>query len=274
MLVETRRCGRLYVDVRGEGSPIVLWPSVLCSGSMWSSIPEELSRAHRVINIDGPGHGRSSRVREPYTLDDNVDAALAVLDACGVRRAVWCGLSWGAMVGMRLALRAPERVSGLVLIDGNADREVPEKLPAYRAMAMISRLLGPIPPLLDRLEPIYFSPYSLRANRPAVDAFRRGVAAMDRESIRRAVDAVILGREDLRPQLPRIDAPTLVVVGADDVATPRARSEDIVAGIRGARLVQIPRAGHLSAWEQPDAVREAIEGFLATLAPQSARRMA
>ena len=267
MLVETRRCGRLFVDVQGEGPPIVLWPSLLCSAAMWSTIPQELARSHRVISIDGPGHGRSSRVRAPYTLDDNVDAALAVLDACGVGRAVWCGLSWGGMVGMRLAIRAPQRVSGLVLVDSHADREEPEKLPGYRPMALISRVLGPIPPLLDRLEPIYFSPHTRRANRAVVDAFRRGVAAMDRDSIRHAVDAVIVHRDDVRAQLSHVDVPTLAIVGEDDVATPRSRSEDIVAAIRGARLVQVPRAGHLSAWEQPEAVLEAIEGFLATLAP-------
>src|SRR5688572_14109075 len=138
MLVETPRCGRLFVDVRGEGPPIVLWHSVLCDGGMWSSIPDELARTHRVINVDGPGHGRSSKVGA-YTLDDCVDAALAVLDACGAKSAIWCGLSWGGMVGMRLALRAPERLRGLVLIDTNADKEVPRKLPSYRALAAIFR---------------------------------------------------------------------------------------------------------------------------------------
>lgn len=265
MLVETRRCGRLYVDVRGDGPAIVLWHSVLVDGGMWSTIPEQLSRAFRVVNIDGPGHGRSSKIREPYTLDDCVDAALDVLDACGIARGVWCGLSWGGMVGMRLALRAPERLAGLVLVDSNADAEVKEKLPSYRVMAMISRFLGPIPMIKDRIEPIFFSPRTLRENRPIVDAFRRGVTSMDRDSIRHVIDAVILDRADIRPKLADIRTPTLVIVGADDHATPRQRSEDIVARIRGARLVVIPNAGHLSAWEQPEAVLEALEGFLATL---------
>lgn len=258
------------MDVRGEGRPIVLWHSVLCDGSMWSTIPEELARTHRVINVDAPGHGRSSPVRGAYTMDDCVDAAVAVLDACGVDRAIWCGLSWGGMVGMRLALRSPQRIAALALIDTNADREVPEKLPSYRVMAAITRLLGPIPPILDRIEPIYFSPSSLHPRRPIVDAFRAGVAAMDRESVRRVLDAVIFGRDDVRPKLHRIQAPTLVVVGADDVATPRQRSLDIASRIPGARLVEIPRAGHLSAWEQPDAVREAIESLIATLDPRAA----
>lgn len=266
MLVETRRCGRLYVDVRGEGPPIVLWHSVLCDGQMWSTIPAELSRAHTVINVDGPGHGRSSRIDHAYDLDDCVDAAITALDACGVDRVVWCGLSWGGMVGMRLALRCPERLRGLVLIDSNADKEVREKLPSYRVMAAITRLLGPIPLILDRIEPIFLSPHTIRTNRALVADFRRRVTSMDRGSIRRVLDAVIFGRQDLRPRLSEITTPTLVIVGEDDIATPRSRSDDIVSRIRGARLVTIPRAGHLSAWEQPDAVREALEAFLATLA--------
>lgn len=201
----------------------------------------------------------------PYTLDDCVDAALAVLDACDAPRAVWCGLSWGGMVGMRLALRAPERVKGLVLLDTNADRETPKKLPRYRTMAAIVRALGPLPAILDRVEPIYLSPHTIRERPALVQAFRRTITAMDPGSIQHVLDAVIFRKDDLRPRLSGIRTPTLVIVGEDDTATPRARAEDIVAGIAGSRLVTIPRAGHLSAWEQPDAVREAIEAFLATV---------
>jgi pimeloyl-ACP methyl ester carboxylesterase len=265
MLVETRRCGRLYVEVRGEERPLVLWHSLLCNGAMWGPLPGQLARSWRVINIDGPGHGRSSRIDAPYTMDDCVDAAIDVLEACRAPSVVWCGLSWGGMVGMRLALRAPARVAGLVLIDTNADAESPHNLPKYWAMAMIARVLGPIPPLLDRLEPIFLSPHT-RATQPAlVQALRRTIASMDRASIWRAVDAVIFSRDDVRASLPQITAPTLVIVGADDVATPRARSEEIVARIRGARLVEIPRAGHLAAWEQPAAVLAALTPFLESL---------
>jgi 3-oxoadipate enol-lactonase len=262
MLIETRRCGTLWVDVQGNGPPIVFWPSVFCDGAMWSTIPARFARAYRTIVIDPPGHGRSSRIREPYTMEDCVDAAISVLDRLGIARAHWCGLSWGGMVGMRLALRQPDRVASLVLIDTNADVESRDKLPAYRVLALFARLVGRSPRLLDRLEPIFFSPRTIRENRPIVDAFRRHVTAMDRESVNRVLDAVIFGRDDVRAKLPQIGAPTLVIVGRDDVATPRARSEDIRARIRGADLVEIPDAGHLSAWERPDAVGEAIERFL------------
>ncbi len=273
MLVPTPRCGSLWVDVRGpiEGPPIVLWHSVLCDGSMWSTIPERLAAlGYRVLNVDAPGHGRSEPVRGAYSLDDCVDAALSVLDASELDRAIWCGLSWGGMVGMRLAVRAPERVRALVLVDTNADKEVPEKLPRYRAMAAITRAFGPVPMILRRLPPIYFSPHTIRDAPHLVRDFLERIATMDRESIRRVVDAVILGREDFRPRLRDVRAPTLVMVGADDAATPLARSLDIASRVPTCRLVEIPRAGHLASLEQPEIVGDVLTRFLAEL-PSEAR---
>ena len=240
MLIETARCGTLWAQdlsptrAAPGALPVVLWHSVLCDGSMWSTLPQRLCEArHRVLNVDAPGHGQRAPTRSPYTMDDCVDAALSVLDAAGVERAIWCGLSWGGMVGMRLAMRAPERVSRLVLMDTNADKEVPEKLPRYRAMAWVSRVLGPIPPILDRLPAIYFSPKTIADKPDIVQSFLRQVAAMDRHSIRHVVDAIILQRDDVRPRLSSVRAPTLILVGADDQATPLARSLDIARGIAG-----------------------------------------
>lgn len=275
MLIETARCGTLWAEDLGptgsgpRGLPVVLWHSVLCDGSMWSTLPQRLREAgHRVINLDAPGHGKSAPTRKPYTMDDCVDAALSVLDACGIERAIWCGLSWGGMVGMRLAIRAPERVAQLVLMDTNADKEVPEKLPRYRAMAWVTRVFGPLPPILRRLPPIYFSPVTLEQKPEIVATFLRNVAAMDRHSIRHVVDAIILGRDDVRPRLGAIRVPTLILVGSDDQATPLARSLDIAQGISGSRLVEIPAAGHLSSWEQPAIVAHEILSFLGHAPPQ------
>lgn len=253
MLVETR-CGRLFVEDRGEGPAVVLWHSLLCEGGMWVGQLGPLAERHRVLCIDAPGHGRSAPTSRPYSLDDCVDALFEVLDAAGVEKAALVGLSWGGMVGMRAALRRPERIASLVLLDTNADAESPEVLPRYRAMAFVARRFGAMPVLLDRLEPIFFSPRT-RAEKPEiVRDFRERLAAMDPASIGHAVDAVIFRRRDLRSELSRIRCPTLVACGIDDVATPVVRSEDIVRRIPGAQLALVPRAGHLSAWERPELV--------------------
>lgn len=253
MLVETR-CGRLFVEVRGEGPPVVLWHSLLCEGGMWVGQASALAERYRVINVDAPGHGRSSPTTRGYSLDDCVEALFAVMDAVGAPAAAVVGLSWGGMVGMRAALRRPERVRSLVLFDTNANAETKEKLPRYHAMAFVARRFGALPLLLDRLEPIFFSPRTLIEKKEIVRDFRDRLAAMDPASIGHAVDCVEFQRKDIRSELGRIRCPTLVVCGIDDVATPIACSEDIVRAIPGAELALVPQAGHLSAWERPDVI--------------------
>jgi pimeloyl-ACP methyl ester carboxylesterase len=87
-----------------------------------------------------------------------------------------------------------------------------------------------------------------------------------RKDIWRAVNGVV-DRAPIHGDLGRITAPTLVVVGEEDVATVPEKAERLAAGIRGAKLVRIPRAGHSSTVEEPAAVTAAIESFLATLPP-------
>jgi pimeloyl-ACP methyl ester carboxylesterase len=196
-------------------------------------------------------------------MDDCVDAAVAVLDTAGIDRAAWVGLSWGGMVGMRLAARRPERVAALVLMDTSARRERPWKKAAYRPLEAIAGRFGPVLPLAKRIiAPIMFSRHGL-ANEVAVDAFVQTLIRMDAESLTKAVDAVIFERDDVTDELQRISGPTLVMVGEEDRATPPSESEHLVAHIRGARLVRIGAAGHLSAVEQPTQVTLEILSFLA-----------
>ena len=265
MLIETRRCGRLFVEQRDAhlpGTPVVFWHSLLCDGGMWRAQVDALTGRARTVVIDAPGHGRSAPTQAPYDMNDCVEAALSVIDALGIERCRWVGLSWGGMVGMRLALRAPGRIERLALLNTNADAETREKLPSYRIMALLARLFGPFPLLLDRVVPIFFAPASVESRPELVETFRSRLGAMDRASLVHALDAVMFSRRDIRPALGSIACPTLVLVGDEDVATPPIRSEDIAARIPGAKLVRIPRAGHLSAWEQPGAVNAHLLPFL------------
>lgn len=261
MLIDTR-LGRLFVDDRGKGEPIVLWPSLLTDGGMWRFQIPTLAERWRVITIDPPGHGRSARVEAPFTLEDCADAAVEVMDALGVEQTHFGGLSWGGMTGLRIALRHPGRLRSLALIDTNADRETPKKIPAYRAMMAIARVLGPnVPPLLDRVEAIYFTRASRRHRREIVDDFRAHVASREITSLRYCLDAVIFQRGDIRDRLSTLEVPTLVIVGAKDIATPIDRSSDIASRIPGAELVIVPEAAHLSALEAPERITAELVRF-------------
>jgi len=262
MLIDTR-VGRLFVEDAEEGEPLVLWPSMLTDGSMWRfQVPPLREAGFRTIVIDPPGHGRSAPARRPYSLEDCADAGVEVLDALEVDVADWAGLSWGGMAGMRVALRHPTRLKRLALLDTSAKRESRRKLPSYHAMAFVARRVGAIGILLDRIERIFFTADTV-ANRPDLtEPFRSHLARMDPESLGHAVDGVIFDRVDLRSELPRIAARTLVMVGAEDVATPPARAREIARGIGDARLVEIGGAAHLSALERPDEVtRELLAHF-------------
>ncbi|MBW2461991.1 MAG: alpha/beta fold hydrolase [Deltaproteobacteria bacterium] len=262
MLVDTK-CGRLFVEVRGQGPDLVLWHSLLCDSGMWRRQRVAFEEHYRVVAIDAPGHGRSGNVRSPFTMDDCVDAAVQVLDAVGIESAAWVGLSWGGMVGMRLAARHPARVSALVLLDTSARPERTLKRLAYRPLQVIASRIGAVRPLAKALTPIFFSPHTLRSEPDIVDSFVRTLTRMDPESIGQAVEAVIYTRGDFTPELSQIGAPTLVIVGIDDRATPPDEAEHIAARVPGAGLVRIPDAGHLSALEQPERVNAAILSFLA-----------
>ena len=260
MLVDTN-CGRLFVEVTGEGPDVVLWHSLLCDGGMWRAQAEALRERCRVINIDGPGHGRSAPTRTPYTMDDCVRAALTVLDEVGAERPIWCGLSWGGMVGMRLAARHPERVRALVLMDTSAQAEDRKKIPSYKVMATISRTIGPPRFLAGRIVPIMFGRPD--AHPDAVERFVDHLLHMDPASLGHAVDAVIFERDDVSGELGRIDVPTLVMVGDRDTATPPSKSEHLANLIPHARLVRIPDAGHLATLEEPARVNEHLLPFVA-----------
>lgn len=253
MIVDTR-LGKLFVETRGDGPPLLLWHSLLCDGGMWRLVRDRLAERFRVINVDGPGHGRSALVRRRFSLEDCAEAAEAVLDALGVERAHVAGLSWGGMMAMRLALASPERVDKLALLDTSAAPEVLKKRPSYHAMTVVARRFGAIAPLIDRIEPIFFTKHSVRNRRDVVDPFREHLARMDPQSLGHAVDAVIFDREDLRPHLSRISAPTLVIVGAQDVATPVERAREIAEGIPGAELEVVADAAHLSVLERPEPI--------------------
>jgi 3-oxoadipate enol-lactonase len=264
MLIETR-LGRLFVEEQGAGTPVVLWHSLLCDGGMWRHQVSALSARHRVINIDAPGHGRSAKIDRRFTMEDCADAAVEILDALAIERAHWIGLSWGAMTGMRLALRHPERVRSLALLSASAEKESKRKLAQYLVMEAVGVALPGMPMVVDRLAPIFFSRRARDEQPGLIRDFDAHVLRMDERSIRRTVRAVMVERTDLRPRLREIQAPAIVMVGTEDVATPIARARVIAEGIAGAQYREISGAGHLCALEAPEAVNEALLAFLARL---------
>jgi len=254
--------GELYVEDQGSGPTVLLWHSFLHHGGMWRPVVERLRERFRLLSVDGPGHGRSTAARRPFDLDDCARAAEKVLDAHKLDRAAVVGLSWGGMVALALAARRSKRLSAIVAMDASARPEPPINKLRYQAMGAVTRRIGVIPSLLDRIEPLFFSAHSLRERRAElVDPWRGYVARMDRESITHGLGC-ITERRDLTEELRGSDVPALILVGTEDRARPPADSEHLAATIPGARLAFIPGAGHLSALERPDETTALLGEFL------------
>src|SRR5262245_61449038 len=166
----------------------------------------------------------------------------------------------GGFVGMRMAARRPDLVRSLMLLETSSDPEPIENVARYRMLTRVTKLLGPRP-VKNKVAPIMVGKTLLgdKARRQELATY---VDLMSqRRDIWRAVNGVI-DRAGIHGELSRITAPTLVVVGDEDVATPRAKAEKLAGAIAGAKLVTIPRAGHSSPIEEPAAVTAAIEAFL------------
>ncbi len=258
MLVETP-AGRLFVEVSGQGPDVVFWHSLLCDGGMWQAQIAALSPRYRCIVIDGPGHGRSAPLLRGFTLNDCVDAMVSVMDRVGTTKPIVCGLSWGGMVAMRLAVAHPGRVRGLALLATSARAERGWKKPGYMALAGIARTVGASPQLCKLIEPLFFAGDTRRHRPEVVAEFSRRLSCMDRASVGYACDAVIFDREDFSPSLGRIRVRTLVMVGDEDRATPVIEAEHIARLIPGARLVRVPGAGHLVAIDGAETVNDELE---------------
>ena len=254
----------IFFEESGAGKPLVLGHSFLCDGAMWAPQLGPLAARARIVNVDLRGHGRSGAVRHPFTLYDAVDDVLAVLDHVGIERAVWAGLSIGGMVALRAALRAPDRVAALILLDTDAGAERLVKKLRYRVLSLGAGLFG-MRPFLPAILPLMFGRTTLRANAPLVEDWRSRFASVDVPSIRVVLEG-LLGRDSVLDQLARIRVPALVLTGEEDKAIPSALTAEIAARLPDAALVRIPGAGHLSTLEQPEAVTEAMLGFMDRLA--------
>jgi 3-oxoadipate enol-lactonase len=175
----------------------------------------------------------------------------------------WVGLSMGGFVGMRLAARHPALLRSLVLLGSSADAEEPGRKGEYRTLAGVQRVVG-IRPIAGRVAAHVFGRSFLAdpAARPVVAEWRQRLVRADRAGIHRAVTAVA-DRAPVTAELRAITAPTLVVVGDEDTATPPARSERIAAGITGARLELLDHCGHTSTLERPGPVTALLTDYLA-----------
>lgn len=240
---------RLHHEVDGAGPPLLLSGSLGSSLAMWEPQLPALVARFRVIRHDHPGHGGSPVPDAPIAIDDLGRAALALLDEFGIERASVCGLSLGGVLAQWLGANAPDRVERLVLAC-TSPRFGSRESWLQRAETVRREGLGAIAdPLLER----WFTPAFPEA---AKEPMRAMLLATPPEGYARCCE--LLADCDLRGDLRRISAPTLVLTGADDPSVPPGHDELLADRIVHARLIPIAGAAHLANVEQADAFTAAL----------------
>jgi len=244
----------VYHEVSGPaGAPVVLLSNSLGSSlAMWDPQAAILAERYRVVRYDLRGHGRSPVPAGPYTMPDLAADALALLDRLDVERAHLVGLSVGGMTSLRLAAAAPDRVDRMVLCCTSA--HLPPASNWYDRAATV-RASG-VGAVAETVVGRWLTP-AFAASSPALVAeLRAMVEATPDEGYAGCCEAI--ATMDLRPWLHDVVAPTLLVAGADDPATPPEHSEAIAAELADARTVVVGPAAHLANVEQPTAVVQHI----------------
>ncbi|MGH3367017.1 MAG: alpha/beta fold hydrolase, partial [Nocardioidaceae bacterium] len=221
--------------------PVLLMHPLALSSELWRPLAEGESGL-RFIGLDAPGHGNTPWDGQPFTVEDMADDAVAVMDALDLPSAALVGLSMGGTTAAVLAGTRPERITSLALVDTTAcygdDRVTEWESRAVRASTV--QRSEQLEFQIDR----WFSPTTVGRDPASVDRVCRIFAATDSEAHAAACRA--LGGADATGLLPAITAPTLVLVGSDDYATPESMARELHAGIAGSRLEVLEGSRHLS----------------------------
>lgn len=267
----------VHYRVEGDNGPgVVLLHHTFGNVGTWRHVLDGLSDVARVVAFDRPGFGFTQRPtpgdvdgRDPYTRAASVELAVALMDHLGMRDAVLVGSSAGGTVALETVDRHPDRVRGLVLIGPAITGDVgpPDGLrPLLRPLA---GLIGP----LVRSRARSITPARVargwsdpsRVTEADAEAYRAPLRIPGWEA---AIWSVINAepRPDVRPVLPRIGVPTLVVSGAHDRTIRPAWSRRVAAAIPGARYVELPDVGHTPQEENPERLNAELRRFLDELA--------
>lgn len=246
-----------YVD-EGRGLPVVLLHAFPLHAEMFRPQVRALSGRYRFLLPDVRGFGGSGAPTGPTDMARIARDVIALLEHLGVDRAVVGGVSMGGYAAMAVLREDAGRVAGLVLVDTQALADDDAGKARREETARQVEREG-VEPVVRALLPRLLAP-------EAPEALRREVEQMIREASPSAVAAASRGlgaRPDSRDMLARYGGPALVVVGEHDVVTPPEKARQMQELIAGAQLVQVPRAGHLSNLENPEAFNAALDGFLA-----------
>ncbi|MFF2840562.1 alpha/beta fold hydrolase [Paenarthrobacter sp. NPDC057981] len=245
-----------------DAQTIVFGHGLFFGGWMYAHQIEALSQKYRCVTIDWRGQGETPAASAGYDMDSLTADAVGLIEYLELGPVHWVGLSMGGFVGMRLAARHPQLLRSLTLFNTSSELDSPEANADNLKMAETIRGHG-IDSFKKGLADVLIGP-DLRSEtngEAVVEDWLGRLAKVDPNGLADAIRGVVK-REPVTAELVAIEAPTLVVAGADDIAIPAVQGRAIASLIPGARFSLVPGAGHACTVDKPKETTEILEAFL------------
>ncbi|MHA6204686.1 alpha/beta fold hydrolase [Dyella soli] len=242
---------------------LVLWPSVLADHRIYDAQVADLREHHRLILIDGPGHGASGPSSGRFSMEQCADALSQVLDTLQiVKPVVVIGTSWGGLVAGEFALKHPGRTRAVVMLNTPVFKTRARWRDSFVSWG--ARWLKFTNRYVQGVADAYFMPETRKRESAFMEGFRKHIRGVSGAALSRAVRSVLLEREDLASRLNSIAAPTLFVAGTHDSMYPVDDLRHAAAQLTRGRFIELPTA-HLSVVDAPSETTQAIDSFLTEL---------
>lgn len=253
-------CGRFRVSLDGPAdAPVLVFSNSLGTTlEMWDAQVAHFAKSYRVLRYDTRGHGGSVVSPGPYSFDLLGGDVVALLDALGIERASFCGISMGGLTGLWLGVHAGERLNRLVVCNSAAKIGTTD---AWLERAALVRAKGAVAmaELAESSPSRWFTEPFVTTHPVAVTTAQGWIAGIAPEGYAACCEA--LAQTDLRQRIAAIGVPTLLIAGASDPVTTVADATAMKQAIRGSRLTEVP-ASHLSNLEAPVQFAQALQAFL------------
>ena len=254
------------IDGPEDAPVLMLHHSLATSHLMWDDINIALAQYYRVLRYDARGHGLSDGPEGPYSFQKLAGDAIGLMNALSIDKAIHVGISMGGMVSQYMAIAAPERVAGLVLVSTTSN--MPEQAGPIWDERIASVKANGLEPQVEDTIRRWFTKDFREIGGEVIDDIREMIRTTQVNGY--CGWAVAIRDLALTGHLSKITAPTLVVVGADDPGTPPAMSREIADHVPGAKLVIIEDASHMLPLQQTDRFLETLIDFIEDLDDEEA----
>ena len=241
-----------------DDAPWLIFANSLATDlSMWDPQAAYFAPHYRVLRYDQRGHGQTEAPEGRYSFDMLIADAVALMDALGIARAHYCGLSMGGATAMGLAQRHPERLDRVVVCDTPCASS-PASAQQWEERIVIARAQG-MAVLADPTIARWFPPETVAAMPPHLQKIRQMILGTPVNGF--VGCAAALADHDFRSAVSTVTKPVLFVAGEKDGTTPAAMRQ-MQRELPGSRFVELPGAGHISNLDRPDMFNRAVEDFL------------